>query len=201
MTPTRRRTLLRLAALPLVVAPLGACAGEPRPEPLREAVFDPEAWFEGRTDAYGLFEALGRARFGFRTWLEGARTPDGFTLRERFLYDTGERWERTWRFARGGAGAWTAAAENTPRPGRLLAEGSAARMVYVADMPSGGKLRRLRFDMRLNRVGAVVQNRSDVSAFGLPLGRLTMTFVKPGPQTADADAIGAMPAFPVPRAR
>ena len=196
---TRRTAVAGLAAL--ATAPLSACATGGAPEPLREADFDPETWFEGRTDAYGLFESFGRARFGFRTWLQGDRTPDGFTLRERFLYDTGERWERTWRFVREGAGAWSAAAENTVRPGRLLAQGSAARMAYVADMPSGGHLQRLRFDMRLNRVGAVVQNRSDISKFGLPVGRLTMTFVKPGPQTADADAIGAMPAFPVPHVR
>ncbi len=200
MIPHRRAALLGFAALG--AAPLAACAGAGRaPEPLAEPAFDPQAWFAGRTDAYGLFEALGRARFGFRTWLEGAPTPDGFTLRERFLYDTGERWERTWRFARAGGGAWTARAENTPEPGTLRAQGSAARMVYVADMPSGGKLTRLRFDMRLNRVGPLVQNRSDVFAFGLKIGRLTMTFVKPDAGTADADAIGAMAPFPVPHAR
>lgn len=198
MTPTRRAAVLGLSAL---AAPgLAGCASS-SPEPLAEAPFDPAAWFEGRTDAYGLFEALGRARFGFRTWLFGARTADGFTLRERFLYDTGERWERTWRFGRAGEGAWTAAAENTVRPGRLEAQGSAARMIYTADMPSGGALQRLRFDMRLNRVGPLVQNRSDVSKLGLPIGRLTMTFVKPGADTGDADAIGSLPPFPVPRAR
>ena len=200
MTPTRRRATVGVVALALAAPPLVACAGS-RPEPLKEPAFDPESWFEGRTDAYGLFEALGRARFGFRTWLEGARTPDGFTLRERFLYDTGERWERTWRFVREGEGAWSASAENTAAPGRMLAQGSAARMTYTADMPSSGKLQRLHFDMRLNRVGPVVQNRSDVSKWGLPIGRLTMTFVKPGADTGDADAIGAMTAFPVPRAR
>ena len=199
MTATRRAAALGLAAC--AAAPLAACATGGAPEPLAEPAFDPEAWFAGRTDAYGLFEAFGRARFGFRTWLEGRPTPDGFALRERFLYDTGERWERTWRFARAGPGAWSAVAENTPRPGRMTAQGSAARMVYVADMPTGGRLQRLRFDMRLNRVGPLVQNRSDVSAFGVPVGRLTMTFVKPGADTGDADAIGAMPAFPVPRAR
>ncbi len=197
MTPTRRTAMLGLGAL---AAPASARASA-GPEPLREPAFDPETWFEGRTDAYGLFEALGRARFGFSTWLQGERAPDGLILRERFLYDTGERWERTWRFARAGEGAWSAAAQNTPAPGRMVVQGSAARMVYVADMPTGGKLQRLRFDMRLNRVGPVVQNRSDVSKWGVPIGRLTMTFVKPGSGTGDADAIGAMPPFPVPRAR
>lgn len=199
MTPTRRTALVTLGA----VLPLAACASHaPEDNRLEEPPFDPEAWFEGRTDAYGLFETLGgHASFGFRTWLEGVRTPDGFTLRERFLYDTGERWERTWRFVRSGPGAWTARAENTPHAGVLRASGSAARMLYTADMPSGGKLQRLGFDMMLNRVGPVVQNRSDVSKWGVKVGRLTMTFLKPGVDTADADAIGSMPPFAVPQAR
>ena len=197
-----RRALLT-AAVPLALAPLAACSnGAPEANLLREPPLDPQAWFQGRTDAYGVFETLtGHVSFGFRTWLEGAPTPDGFTLRERFSYDTGERWERTWRFVRNGPGRWRAQAENTPAPGDMAAAGNAVRMRYVADMPTGASVQRLGFDMRLHRVGPLVVNRSAVSKWGAPVGRLSMIFVKPGADTGDADAIGALPPFPIPRAR
>jgi len=201
----RRRAVLMTAAALALPALAGCADHRAEASRLAEPAFDPPAWFSGDTYAYGLFEARGgAAKFGFHTWLHGAPAADGFTLRERFVYDTGERWERTWRFTRTGPAAWSATADNVRGSGEMTVAGDVARIRYGADMPTGapgsGRTIALRFDMVLNRLGdGMVVNRAFVSKFGVGVGRITMVFVKPGAAWPEAAGVATLPPFPRPR--
>ena len=66
------------------------------------APFDLLSWLEGRTLAEGVFEDRGgRVRRRFTVELNGTAEANALRLNERFIFDNGERQERTWVLTRG----------------------------------------------------------------------------------------------------
>lgn len=184
------------AALGLVALSISACSTltmstNGRPEPR----FVLEDYFAGRTYAYGVFEGRDRGlKRSFTVVADGAQSGDVFTLHERFLWNDGERQSRIWTFTK-------------VEPGRY--EGRAADVIGVAEVTNRGNALRIRYKLRLP-VGkstisvdvddwshllddSAVINRADVSKFGVHVGRITLTFVKPGAPRPTADKIGTEP--------
>jgi hypothetical protein len=139
-----------------------------------------------------VFESRGRIAERFSMRMEGRPVPGGFTLYERFRHPDGFTWARTWTFRPRGGGVYDGTAETVVGTGRIEVLGDSIRMRFTADQPLRRGSIRLGFDQRLTRLeDDVVINRSTVSKFGVPFGRITMTFVKSG---STHSAAGTIPA-------
>ena len=67
------------------------------------APFDILTYFEGTTHASGIFEdRSGNTRRRFTVEMTGTAHGEMLVLEEHFLFDDGERQQRTWRFTRDG---------------------------------------------------------------------------------------------------
>ena len=167
---------------------LTACATAPERPANRTLSIERD--FAGTRYAYGVFEQGGRVTERFTARMEGRAVPGGFSLYERFRYEDGFTWARTWRFTPRGGGLYDGAAETVVGPGRIAVLGDTVRMRFTADQPQRAGAIRLQFDQRLTLLAdGVIVNRSTVRKFGLPVGRITMTIVKPGAEPAEAAAI------------
>ncbi|ESQ79437.1 hypothetical protein AEYBE204_10545 [Asticcacaulis sp. YBE204] len=120
----------------------------------------------------------------------GTPTVDGFELDERFLWSDGEQQTRTWTFKRSTAGHYTGTAGDVDGMATLETEGNAMRLRYRLKLPYKGSTLTVRFDDWSHLVAdGVAINRADVSKFGLHLGRVTLTFIKPGQPAPKAEAL------------
>ena len=95
-----RRFYIWISALLLVV--IAALAMLPRSDIAahteRRPAFDPVAFFNGKSVAYGIFEdRFGNLRRQFRIEIEASQSGNMLTLDERFLYADGEQDRRIWK--------------------------------------------------------------------------------------------------------
>lgn len=181
--------LLYLAIAPVCVAGCASVdiAANHRPAP----AFTLEDYFAGETRAYGVFEdRSGKVVRTFTVVAQGTPEANGFTLDERFLWSDGERQSRTWTFTRTGAGRYRGTAGDVNGEATLETEGDAMRLRYLLKLPYNGKTLDVRFDDWSHLVAdGVAINRADVSKFGVRLGRVTLTFIKPGHPAPVADGL------------
>ena len=144
------------------------------------APFDLLSWLEGRSLAQGVFEdRKGRVRRRFTVEMNGR--PDGnmLHLHERFVFDDGERQERTWHLARGADGSFSGRAEDSvgEAQGRF-AEG-VAYLSSVLTLKVGKRSVALTFDDAFYEAGpGLVINRSTMSKWGVRLGQILIQFRK-----------------------
>ena len=89
-----------------LLAGLSACARRDVVELAdRQPQLDLAEFFRGDSIAYGIFEdRFGNLRRQFRVNMTGTVEGDTLTLAEDFLYDDGERAERTWVIRKTGTG-------------------------------------------------------------------------------------------------
>jgi hypothetical protein len=144
------------------------------------APFDLLSWLEGRTHASGVFEdRRGRVRRRFSVELTGAAEGSALRLHERFVFDDGERQERTWLLTRGPGGSFTGRAEDSvsDASGRF-AEG-VAYLSSELKLKVGQRLIAMRFEDAFYPSGpGLVLNRSTMSKWGIRLGQILIQFRK-----------------------
>lgn len=161
-----------------------------------------EDYFKGRTYAYGVFEGRDtKLARSFTVVADGDQVGDTFTLHERFLWNDGEKQTRTWVFKKVGDGHYEGRAGDVDGVADVTTFGNAMRIAYGLRLPFGGSTITVHVDdwSHLFADGAVI-NRADVSKFGLHVGRITLTFIKPDQKRPVAEAIAADVA-PPPAAR
>jgi hypothetical protein len=144
------------------------------------APFDLLSWLEGSSHAQGVFEdRKGRVRRRFSVEMMG--TPDGNTLRlhERFIFEDGERQERTWLLTRGAGRSFTGRAEDSVSEAHGRFEQGVAYLCSELRLKIGSRRVAMRFDDAFYEVGpGLVLNRSTMSKWGIRLGQILIQFRK-----------------------
>ena len=142
-------------------------------------------FFAGDSVAYGIFEdRFGNLRRQFRVNMTGTVEGDTLTLVEDFLYDDGERADRTWVIRRTG----------TDDRGIVSYEGTAADVTGTARGRVAGNALNWEYDVVLNMSGSEVKvhfddwiyrqdedvaiNRAFISKFGIEIGSVTIVFLR-----------------------
>ena len=161
----------------------------------RQPPLDLAAFFAGDSVAYGIFEdRFGNLRRQFRVNMTGTVEGDTLTLEEDFLYDDGERADRTWVIRRTGVEA----------DGSLRYEGAAADVSGTASGRVAGNTLNWEYDVVLEMSGRSVEvhfddwiyrqdedvaiNRAFISKFGVEIGSVTIVFLR----GRAAEAIGPL---------
>ncbi len=174
-----RRRFLTVSALGLLAS---ACAGPPNvPVPRDAPAFTLEGFFAGRTTGKGAFTSsivgvnrpltvVTRGRWDGRT----------LTLREDFFFADGEKDVKTWRFTKTGPGVYEGVREDVIGKAVVRQVGNTVQLTYSADVRAkDGSVTRLDFADTIAPIDRrSVLNKATVSKFGVPIGDVTLTFVK-----------------------
>jgi hypothetical protein len=171
--------------------------GEPA---LAERELRLEEFFNGRLWAEGvLCDRRGRVRRRLRIDMQALWEGDWGRLQESYVFDDGERQQRTWSLRRfpghDGVRRYEATAADVVGTARGRAQGNEMRWSYVLDVPLGRLRVRLRMDDRMYLVGdALVLNRIEMRKFGVRVGSLLLSCGR-------TDATADLELAPAPRAR
>lgn len=144
------------------------------------APFDLLSWLEGRTLADGVFEDRGgRVRRRFMVELNGTAEANTLRLHERFVFDNGERQERTWVLTRGADRSFTGRAEDSVSEARGRFDEGVAYLSSELWLKIGKRSLAMHFDDAFYEAGpGLVLNRSTMSKWGIRLGQILIQFRK-----------------------
>ena len=169
-----------------LLAGLSACARHDVIELAdRQPPLDLADFFRGDSVAYGIFEdRFGNLRRQFRVNMTGTVEGDTLTLVEDFLYDDGERADRTWVIRRTGVDAdggvryeGSAADVSGSATGRVA--GNALNWEYDVVLEMSGRNVEVHFDDWIYRQDQdVAINRAFISKFGIEIGSVTIVFLR-----------------------
>jgi len=177
--------MIRLIAAALACLSLAACAGGPQPSDRLGAApeLKLEAFLDGRTYAYGVFERGGVLDRKFWVEVDGEWDGRTLTLDEHFLYDDGQTQRRIWEWRRAADGGFAGVAGDVIGTADIDLYGDSAFFTYDVDLElSDGDTIRVRLDDRIYAAGdEVLINRSTVKKFGLAVGQVTVVFLKNRP--------------------
>ncbi|MEJ7746777.1 MAG: DUF3833 family protein [Luteimonas sp.] len=170
----------RFAGLAVVVAVLTSCADAPTQRfDGASPAFDPIAYFEGPTHAWGVLESRdGTPKSRFRADLVGRRDAGALVLTQDFTFEDGRRQQRIWRFHRVDAHRYDATADGVIGVATGHVHGNAFRWEYTLQLTPGNPLTRVRMHhwMYLAGDGATLINRVTIRKFGLQVGGTTEYF-------------------------
>jgi hypothetical protein len=151
-----------------------------------------EEYFAGKTRAWGLYEdRFGTVKRQFVVDINGTWNGTQLTLDEDFTFDDGERSTRRWRIRKMPDGNYEGRADDVIGVAIGKVGGNALHWRYVLDLKiSESTTLAVSFDdWMFLQPGGVMINRARMSKFGIELGQVTITFIKPGRETASASAI------------
>lgn len=140
-----------------------------------------EDYFAGETTAHGIFEdRFGKVRRQFKVDITGTVENGQLTLDERFIYDDGEREVRVWEIDILGNGQYRGTAGDVPDYATGEVSGNAFNWKYKVDLKVGDSTWKVGFDDWMYLVeDDVLINRAYVTRWGIRIGEVTITFVKP----------------------
>lgn len=167
----------------LLLALLCGCAG-PEVQQYRAAtpVLDPADYFDGITDAWGIFQKRnGEVTKRFHVEITGSRQPDTLTLDEHFRYDDGTTQQRVWRLIHDGGDngeqRWRGTAADVKGEAQGIAAGNALRWQYTLLLPVDGTTYEMQFDDWMFLIDrCTMMNRASMRKFGIEFGQVTLTF-------------------------
>ena len=197
--PWQRRLTTVMMVAGLLVVMLAGLAGCARRDVStladRQPSLDLAEFFAGQSVAYGIFEdRFGNLQRQFRVNMIGTVDGDTLTLAEDFLYDDGERAERTWVIKRladdaDGSLRYEGTASDVPGPASGRISGNALNWEYDVVLNISGREVEVHFDDWIYRQDEdVAINRAFVSKFGIEIGSVTLVFLR----GAAAAAIGRL---------
>lgn len=160
---------------------LSGCATRPPiPRDTALASFLLERDLLGQTVARGEFQAITGVRRGFTAHLNGAWDGEVFTLEETFVFDDGERDQKTWRLRRVRQGEYVGTREDVIGQARGFQDGQAFRLEYDVVLTSGnGVSRRVRFrDVLVRTADGDVLNTATVGLWGLRVARVELIITR-----------------------
>lgn len=140
--------------------------------------FEITRFLEGRTTAWGIFEdRFGTLRRRFTVDMNGRWEGKVFQLDESFVYDTGEREERTWIVTPQDGGRFNATCADCVGSALGSCDDQSIRMRYRFRLRIAGRALVVAFDDRIYRVGPdIAVNRATMSKWGIKLGELSLFF-------------------------
>jgi len=137
-------------------------------------------FFDGRTLAIGFFETpFGKVKKTFSADIKGFWKDEHFYLNEHFEFSDGSTEDRSWILKAEKDGTFCAKCQDVISPALVQHEGNTATMSYQIGMNVAGRKINMRFrDLFVMVSEGVVLNRSSISKWGLPVGRLVISFSK-----------------------
>ena len=172
--------------LPAVLVIAAACSpNTPMMHQSRQPDLTLEAFFEGETVAYGIFEdRYGNMKRQFRVNITGVVNENTLILDEDFLYDDGETDKRVWVITNQGIqddGSIRYQGEAADVIGVASGQiaGNALNWVYDIDLEIGDSRLRVTFDDWIYQQDEnVAINRAYISKFGINIGSVTLVFLR-----------------------
>jgi len=146
----------------------------------RQPTFLPEEYFQGTTQAWGMFEdRFGDVRRQFSVEIVGTWEDEQLTLVEDFVYDDGETERRVWRIRKTGESTYEGEADGVVGVAKGVQSGNVMNWQYDFDLKVGDSVWRVHFDdWMLLQSDGVMLNRATVTKFGFTLGTATIAFKK-----------------------
>jgi hypothetical protein len=143
--------------------------------------FDLLSYFEGRTLAAGVFEGRsGQQKRRFSVEMTGRADGSSLVLDELFLFDDGERQQRTWTLTRGDDQSFTGTCEDAVSEASGSFDQGRAYMNSTLRLKVGKRLIAMNFaDVFYDTGDGAVLNRSTVSKWGITFGQVLILFRKP----------------------
>ncbi len=178
--PTRRHLLGAGLALPLIA--LSGCGTSRIDDYIGEKPeLDLRTYFNGRLDAYGVFtDRTNRVLKRFIVTMNCTWNGDEGVLDEDFIYSDGSTQKRIWRLRHLGNGRYSGTAEDVVGEASGQTRGNAFNWRYTMALPVDGKVWNVELDDWMYLMNdKVMINKAVMSKFGLRLGEVTLTFVKP----------------------
>lgn len=137
-------------------------------------------FFNGRSEAWGLFQKRGgTVARRFHVTVDGRADGDKLVLDERFLYDDGERQQRTWTLVRQADGSWRGTAGDVR--GEAVGElaGNAFHWRYTLLLPVKDSVYEMQMDDWMYLIDdKTIINRTSMRKFGIEFGQVTLLFRK-----------------------
>ncbi len=155
----------------------------------RRPNFRIEEYFDGRLKAWGVFQdRFGRLRRQFEVDIYGSTSATDIRLEERFVYDDGEREERTWTIRTVGRNGYEGETEGVIGKASGEVDGNTFHWTYRFALTVGKRTISTKFDdwMFLQTNGILI-NRASVFKFGMLLGQATIVFDRNQYGLADAE--------------
>ena len=169
----------------LLIGLTGALMGctSMKPKDFSQAMpkFDLFDYFQGHTQAWGLFEdRFGTVRRQFQVDIQGEVNGDQIILDERFVYNDGEKDRRVWHILQTGDNQYEGRADDVVGTAQGIASGNALNWRYDLNLKVGEGTYKVHFDdWMFLQEGGVMINRARVSKWGLEIGEVTLFFLKP----------------------
>lgn len=177
------RTAFCSLALAALLA--GCAAPTPADYAAEQPVLDLRRYFDGELTAYGLFtDRSGKVVKRFTVQMTARWQGDEGVLDEAFTYSDGSKERRVWRLTKlpdeGGVARYTGRADDVVGTAQGRAAGNALQWSYTLRLPVDGRTVEVQFDDWMFLVDEnVMLNRAVMSKFGVTLGEVTLSFVKP----------------------
>lgn len=149
--------------------------------PVGAAGFDLFGRFQGRCQAWGMFEdRSGAPKRSFEVTTTGRYTsPVTFELSETFTYDNDETETRVWKFREKAEGIWVGTCAECVGEADVRVYETHATMTYTFRLRLKARTIDLRFCDRFYPVGtSAVMNRTDVTKFGVRVGQVSALFAR-----------------------
>ncbi len=138
-------------------------------------------YFNGRVMAYGVFQdRSGQVVKRFTVEMDCTWQGDKGTLDERFTYADGSTQRRIWRLTRQADGRYTGTADDVLGVASGQVAGNAFNWTYTLKLPVDDSVYEVQFDDWMYLIDQkVMLNRATMTKFGIRLGEVTLSFVKP----------------------
>jgi Protein of unknown function (DUF3833) len=161
---------------------LAACSGPPAISAAVNAPpFTLEGFFTGKTVGKGSFvSAIAGVNRPMVVTTRGRWDGKTLVLREDFVFADGEKDVKTWRFTRVSSGVYEGTREDVVGKAVVRQVGNTVQLTYSADVKSkDGSVTRLDFADTIAPLDQRrVLNKATVSKFGIPIGEISIIFVR-----------------------
>lgn len=179
---TRLRWWMVVLAL-CTLAGLSGCASKPVPSDYAQETpkLDLRTYFNGPLTAHGVFiDRSGRVVKRFTVKMVGTWQGDTGVLEEDFFYSDGSTERRVWTLKDLGNGQWSGTAGDVAGEARGEVAGNAFNWQYTLKLPVDGRVYEVQFDDWMYLMDEkIMLNRAVMSKFGITLGQVMLTFVRP----------------------
>mgnify|MGYP006287716627 FL=1 len=178
--PRALRAVLIAWGMVLGMALAGCSAPKPAQYAADRPVLDPATYFNGRLDAWGMFQdRFGNVVKRFTVEMNCRWEGDTGTLEEDFLYADGTRERRVWTLRRVAPDRYIGTASDVVGEAQGQVAGNAFNWRYTLALPIDGRTWHVDFDDWMFLIDdRVMLNRAVMSKFGIRLGEVTLSFTK-----------------------
>lgn len=146
----------------------------------QKPTLDLKQYFNGDIQAFGVVQNFqGKVIRRFEVKMTGSWQEDTGTLIEHFIYDDGEKQERTWIIKKVGDNKFEGRAADILDVATGICSGNAMQWKYKMDLKVGNSTYKITFDDWMYLINdTVLINRSYLKKFGITVAELTLCMQK-----------------------